>query len=65
MIAETGRRLLALTNQVCEAASGALTWEDVGRTLLDVFDAATGTIMLCGPAARSSDIQESAPSATV
>ena len=56
MIAETDRRLLALTNQVYEAASGALAWADLGRTLLDVFDAATGTIMLGGPAARSSDI---------
>lgn len=35
---------------------GALALADLGRALLDVFDAATGAIMLGGPAARSSDV---------
>jgi hypothetical protein len=56
MIGATDGRLLALTNQFYDAASGALTWSDIGRALLEVFDAATGTIMIGSPAAHNSDI---------
>ncbi|MER2509107.1 MAG: hypothetical protein ABTQ27_10150 [Amaricoccus sp.] len=56
MIAEIDRKLLALTDRAYEAASGAVAWADLGRELLEVFDAATGTIMLGGPAAQTSDI---------
>lgn len=49
-------RLLVLTNQVYEAASGALGWADVGRSLLKAFDAPTGTIMLGGPAGVTGNV---------
>jgi DNA-binding CsgD family transcriptional regulator len=56
MTAATDRRLLALTNQIYDAAAGALAWSDIGRGLLEVFDAATGTIMFGSPAAGERDI---------
>lgn len=48
-------QLLALTNQVYDAAAG-VGWSPVGAALLDAFDAVTGTIMLGTPSGGIRDI---------